>query len=826
MSRVAGYRRRLFAGLAALSALSGFLAPAASAFTTTTPAAHLLAATATSPASAATTSPAETPSSSTSPTSSSSSSEPARDLGTAPNVRITSVGEPLLKSGADLKVQAVISNPSKKPLAISSVSLFGQDWVPDTRGGVLDFLDGDSFALSQLSIRESVGSVPAGQAVTVDFTVPRDELNWQDSFEEWGPRGIEVDVTLKDGSDLTDRSLVVVAPGVSLTPMPTGVVVPLTASAAQLSEYPPLSALLENRTPGAPEASDGATTAPPTASASPSQQPSPLPSPASSAAENPAAELAERYRIPGVTAVVDPGVLTAANASSDNALPTSLQSSVDSFVSQARTEMLFTPMHDVDAQALVRGGAPGYLQSAQLLSQEVAATQAAHPRTDVALLPSGSDQRTIAALASTGISAVILPDSDVPQAGFRTATASARSDIQLEVDASGYPSADISIPALTVDSVTSTALSGALSSGDDESDSKRRVSTLRQLDPLDSQQLVLALSAATYLELPNEPRAMLLALDRAGLDDYGKGEADPAAVQATLTALMAAPWITPTTVSEMLKLEPTYLEREPLAATNAPKTSITHSQLGILNQAAHTMSRYAALSSEPATLMDPTRAAIGRVQALAWRADPAGRKSQVSNISGTADAMLTKLQVLPSSTINIISQATELPVRVSNDLPVPVTVSIRLDSYDNRLKQTKPVEVTLQPHQSTAIPIPVEARGSGNIQASIRLVDAAGEEVGTGQILEIRVRADWETMGTAIIAALFGAVLLFGVVKSLRRGKKHDPVDPAEFAKADRERRQGVLASDGESGAAGEGGLEHGTGTDKTLAEAEETPGN
>lgn len=721
-------------------------------------------------------------------------------VGTVPNVRITSVGEPLLTPGAELRVQAVISNPTKNPLSISSISLLGQDWVPDTRGGVLDFLAGSPSSLSQLGIHDSVSSVPAEQTTTVDFTIPRAELNWQDSFGEWGPRGIEIEVILEDDTDLTDRSLVVVAPGFDLTPMPTGVVVPITEDATELSAYPPLSTLLENITPSSPDTTHISMEA---ASASPSNQASPTgpPTSATTSKASPAAELAASYQIPGVTAVVDPSLLRTADSNAPGDPETnpsiSLQSALDSLVQQANTELIFTPMHDVDAQALVRGDATGYLQSAQLLSEESAVTQAKRPRTDIALLPSGTDQRTVAALASTGVTAVILPDGDIPQAGFRTSTASARSDIQLNIDASGNPlDSDISIPALTVDSVASNALSGALSSGDTESGSEQESETVAQLDSLDSQQLVLALSAVTYLELPNEPRAMLLALDRAGLNHYREGDTASAAVQTTLTTLMAAPWVAPTTVSEMLNLDTTYIEREQLAVAHSLKNGITHSQLTTLNESANTVARYANLSSDPSALMTPTREAIGRALALAWRSNPSGRTSQVSYISSAADAMLTKLQVLPSSTINIISQATELPVHISNDLPVPVNIVIQLDSYDNRLKQTKPVEVTLQARQSSTIPIPVEARGSGNIQTSIRMFDPSGNEIGSAQTLEIRVRADWENLGTAIIAAFFGAILLFGVVKSLRRGKQHAAVDPAEFAKADRERRGGLSASD------------------------------
>ncbi|MFT0848815.1 DUF6049 family protein [Actinomycetaceae bacterium L2_0104] len=816
-----------------------------------------------------------------------------------PAVRITSVGSPLLESGQDLRVRAEITNPLEEPISITGISLLGQDWTPDTRSRVLRFLEGGPAALSLLQHLDTtqedfaVQSIAAGESASFDFTVPREELGWSDSFDSWGPRGIEVEAQLGDGTELSDRSLVVVSPGTELTPMPTGVVVPVTQSATDLAGHSDLAETLAQPDPSAGDQgpqqapSTGATGAEPEEGAS-----ADITAEASNGSgsateqseiggEERAAETLSALQIPGVTVALDPSYLPvddpenstegsteeeeAAEAEAPSSQPHPVQEALDSFTQASGTELLLTSLHDVDAQPLVHAGALDEVRNAYAQATTSATSQESKPRTDIALLPAGSDQQTAAALSSLDISGVILPDNDIPQNSYRYATASARTDLLLEVDGEGR---DIEIdddvtavPALAVDSVSSAALSNVLANSEEGSGEGSGLNTSRELDTLDSRQLVLSLSAVTYRERPNDPRAMLLSLDRAGLpyysdpnssvedptdseetdgraeenrrstdgtssitgllgiatisdtpeadgstgtDSASNGEAgangsdttgvtttvqplDLENVQGTLEALMNAPWVEPTTVSELLNLEPSEISRAPLAEQSRPDSVITESQIATLQSSLSTIQNYANLSPAPASLVDPTRDAIGSTLAIGWRADSPGRTQQVNEIRDAADSFFSVLQVRPSSTINIISQATELPIHVSNDLSVPVGVVIELDSHDNRLVQKNQVTVTLPPNQVTSVSLPVTARGSGNIQVVIRILDPTGQEIGTEQTLDIRVRADWENVGTLVIAIALGLVLVFGVIKSLRRGQKHAPVDPADYVRARRE---------------------------------------
>ena len=140
----------------------------------------------------------------------------------------------------------------------------------------------------------------------------------------------------------------------------------------------------------------------------------------------------------------------------------------------------------------------------------------------------------------------------------------------------------------------------------------------------------------------------------------------------------------------------------------------------------------------------------------------------------------------------MISENTELPLHVSSERPFSSGVVIRVDSHDFRLVSKGDVAVSLPGDGTTDVSVPVEARGSGNVQVEVQILDPAGNVIGPSQDAQIRVRADWENVGTAVIAIGLVGILAFGIVRSLRRGKKHGPVDPTASAQAQRNRRRAV----------------------------------
>lgn len=71
--------------------------------------------------------------------------------------------------------------------------------------------------------------------------------------------------------------------------------------------------------------------------------------------------------------------------------------------------------------------------------------------------------------------------------------------------------------------------------------------------------------------------------------------------------------------------------------------------------------------------------------------------------------------------------------------------------------------------------IPVHAVGSGNVDVDVVLYSPSGAVVGTGGDMQVRVRADWETVGTAVVAGVLVVLLVIGLIRTARRGRRMPP---------------------------------------------------
>lgn len=127
----------------------------------------------------------------------------------------------------------------------------------------------------------------------------------------------------------------------------------------------------------------------------------------------------------------------------------------------------------------------------------------------------------------------------------------------------------------------------------------------------------------------------------------------------------------------------------------------------------------------------------------------------------------------PASVINLIDKSAQLPISVSNGWNQAVSVRLKLTPTDTRL-QFDPVEtLTIAPHSIGQFRIPVKAVGSGDVQVTVQLTNPAGQSIGAAETIQVRVRAEWESTGTYIVAGLLAVVLVFGIVRRIVKGPKN-----------------------------------------------------
>jgi hypothetical protein len=64
------------------------------------------------------------------------------------------------------------------------------------------------------------------------------------------------------------------------------------------------------------------------------------------------------------------------------------------------------------------------------------------------------------------------------------------------------------------------------------------------------------------------------------------------------------------------------------------------------------------------------------------------------------------------------------------------------------------------------------------VSVSVELLTPDGRSVGTPADLRVRARPDWENVGTAVVAGGLALLLVVGLVRTVRRGRRMDPDTP------------------------------------------------
>lgn len=186
------------------------------------------------------------------------------------------------------------------------------------------------------------------------------------------------------------------------------------------------------------------------------------------------------------------------------------------------------------------------------------------------------------------------------------------------------------------------------------------------------------------------------------------------------------------------------------------------------------LTRFASILEEPAVLTAPERAAILQLIGTAWRERPGAWAVAVDGHAEATDATLDAVQIVPSPDVNLLGSSAPLTFSVRNDLPWPATVVLVTEPNDPRLVVQQTTEVAAGAEQTTRVDVPVEARvGSGESSIDLHLRSASMVPIGGTTTIVVTVRAEWETVGIAVMSVLVGGLLVLGVIRTvlrLRRG--------------------------------------------------------
>lgn len=294
-------------------------------------------------------------------------------------------------------------------------------------------------------------------------------------------------------------------------------------------------------------------------------------------------------------------------------------------------------------------------------------------------------------------------------------------------------------------------------------------------------QRLLAETAVVALERPSERRTVLVAAPR----DWDPGTSGAAAVD----ALLAVPWTDPTSADELVASPaPERPRGDPTVAGDDRGAELDEAALARLGASVTLSDGLASAFAEPDAVTEPVRRAAVALSSAHWRGREDAWARQVAAVEESVRATRGSVAVVPGSTLTQVSRNVRLPVTVRNDGTQDATVRVEVVPRSSRLVVTDQVEVTVPAGGTQVGYVPVRGVGNGDTSVEITVRSPDGTVLGAPVQTRVLVRADWETWGTAGVGGVALLLLVAGVLRSWRRGRRRrgrDPVGGRTAAGAD-----------------------------------------
>lgn len=239
-----------------------------------------------------------------------------------------------------------------------------------------------------------------------------------------------------------------------------------------------------------------------------------------------------------------------------------------------------------------------------------------------------------------------------------------------------------------------------------------------------------------------------------------------ASLGTTFGAISRFSWVVPTTMSEIFA---TRVAAASLVSRPEPASRRAQIKQRLANQ--DKVISFSAVAREPEFVTNPGQRRLAAVLTNGWPTTQSWQVGCASNDALTQD-VLNSVSIVTSSTINMVGGQARIPVVIRNDLASPVTVVLHAEPSNARLVVEKNITLTIEQASQSRAYIPVTARvGSGSVELKVSLTNQNGSPVGQVHMIPVRVRADWEAWGLIGLGAIFIALVVAGVIRTLRKRK-------------------------------------------------------
>jgi hypothetical protein len=273
------------------------------------------------------------------------------------------------------------------------------------------------------------------------------------------------------------------------------------------------------------------------------------------------------------------------------------------------------------------------------------------------------------------------------------------------------------------------------------------------------------------------PRTILATFDRSA-------PADGTALADALNSLDQLTWSSTTPFDAFAAQAPTTEAAIVDQAEPAERTGQVAALLASENQVA-AFSSIIAAPADPTDLLGENRANIMSLLANSWAVNPGGWNVAIQAQGERSAQILGSVSIVAGSPINLVSNTGDMPVLVQNNLPYPVTLTVRLAPSNFRLIVQKEVTITVEAASSKQAKVPITAGvANGDTVVRAELVSPTGVLISSQPtFIPVNVSADWEVAGSWLVGGVVGALLVFAAIRLFLK-RRHARTAPDAAAPA------------------------------------------
>ncbi|SFA80904.1 hypothetical protein SAMN05216266_101565 [Amycolatopsis marina] len=244
----------------------------------------------------------------------------------------------------------------------------------------------------------------------------------------------------------------------------------------------------------------------------------------------------------------------------------------------------------------------------------------------------------------------------------------------------------------------------------------------------------------------------------------------------TVGALMTAGYAAPASLQQLLGEEPSgeatigYAASEVSVEVSADVTDAMSEIDTTIGDLVDAMSVDATLQIEPEELTRPLRNGLLRASSTAWP-DLLSRRNAVADADAQVEAMRKRVTVeTPGQPLTLASGSSPLPLYLTNDLPVVMTVRVELANASG-LRPAPVGDLTIPAGAKVTQRIPTEALRAGRFSVVVSLTTPGGTELGTPARFELNSN-EYGVITLVLTAGAAGALLLLSGRRIYRRIKE------------------------------------------------------